>query len=102
MTDSTPRTDTGKWLLDHQGLVNIGKIDVTMRGDEIDLRAAIVTIEAEAAILATQPEPLDVERLARAITVIRNDSEAYPGGLTDLSGDSTAAYIAAEYARLKP
>ena len=53
--------------------------------------------------LVARPSPdtgLDVERLARAITVIRNDPETYPGGLTDLSGDSTAAYIAAEYARL--
>ena len=44
-----PLTDAGKWLLDHQGLVNIGKIDGSMRGDEIDLRAAIITIEIEAA-----------------------------------------------------
>ena len=43
-----PTTDQGKWLLAHQGLINIGKWDPSMRGDEIDLRQSILTIEAEA------------------------------------------------------
>jgi len=48
--DTRPLTDGGRWLLDHQGLVNISKpAHHSMRGDEIDLRAAIITIEREAA-----------------------------------------------------
>jgi hypothetical protein len=57
---------------------------------EVALRAAL-----EAAPVAPG---IDVERLARAITVVRNDPDTFPGGLTDLSGDSTAAYLAAAYA----
>ena len=47
MTDQ-PMTEAGRWLLAHQGLINIGKIVGSMRGDEIDLAAAILAIEAEA------------------------------------------------------
>ena len=47
-TAAGPATDQGKWLIAHQGLVNIGKWDGSMRGDEIDLRQSVMTIEAEA------------------------------------------------------
>jgi hypothetical protein len=54
---SEPRTDTGRWLLGHQGLINISKpAQPSMRGDEIDLRDAILAIEREAAT----PEPSDL------------------------------------------
>lgn len=49
-----PVTAAGQWLIEHQGLVNIGRWDGSMRGDEIDLRAAVVAIEAEAAEQADQ------------------------------------------------
>jgi hypothetical protein len=49
---SEPTTKSGRWLIDHQGLVNISKpADRSMRGDEIDLRQSVATIEAEARAL---------------------------------------------------
>ena len=45
-----PETDQGRWLLDHQGLVNISRPQQkSYRGDEIDLRASVLTIERQAA-----------------------------------------------------
>ena len=40
-----PTTDAGRWLTKHRGLINA---DGSMRGDSIDLFAAVVTIEKEA------------------------------------------------------
>ena len=48
-TAAGPTTDQGLWLIEHQGLVNISKpAQHSMRGDEIDLRQSVMTIEAEA------------------------------------------------------
>jgi hypothetical protein len=48
-TEAGPTTGQGRWLIEHQGLVNISKpAHHSMRGDEIDLRASVVTIEGEA------------------------------------------------------
>jgi hypothetical protein len=60
-----PQTDQGRWLLDHQGLVNISKPQQkSYRGDEIDLRASVLTIEREAAEKALHS---DHDRIRAAI-----------------------------------
>jgi hypothetical protein len=51
MTPQEPRTEQGRWLLDHQGLINATG---DLRGDSIDLRQSILTIETEAFRLGTE------------------------------------------------
>lgn len=96
MNDQTPRTEQGRWLLDHQGLINATG---GMRGDSIDLRQSILTIEAEAAPLDerrghewciphehVEPDPEKWERdqarsLAEAAQPAPEDMEAEAGRL---------------------
>jgi hypothetical protein len=66
------------------------------RGERCPNRGRICA-ECERVCWGAVAPGIDVERLARAITAVRREDSDFIGGL---SGDSTAALIAAEYARL--
>jgi len=84
-----PQTDQGRWLLDHQGLVNISKpAHHSMRGDEIDLRASVLAIEAEARAEATPPS-LDVPEWLTAA----------PDAYVTVDGTEYVAYERAKWQR---
>jgi hypothetical protein len=58
-----PTTEAGRALLRHNGFLSLDAY-----------RAAIIAIEAEARDLSTREPGLDVERLARALTVAVADT----------------------------
>lgn len=89
LSEATP----GPWRWD-PGQEDDFEVPPVMWLTNADGDSLLVEVEDVVALLNAALEGIDVPRLSRAITALRQQDADFIGGL---SGDSTAALIAAEY-----